>query len=340
MLPRRLRFTRGGLFFSLGALAVGAAAVHSGNNLLFLLLGAMVGMIALNGFVSERMLRGLRVTRVVPAGSPLQVPYPLVYHLANNKTRLPSLAISLRERGLDVHAFSLSISAGAQDTARCEVEFVKRGVYALDRLRIETSFPFGLFTKERRVSLPGELVIWPRTDRPTPDPFSAPGGKPSHTALATAGRPGARGEFESLREFRAGDDLRDVHWRSTARVGTPVVRTYLDDASESRWLVVDVQDTDASSVERALENLASVATRYAREGRSYGLIAGKTRVFPSTGNAHLEAVLDVLARVDVGPDEPSPADVPTGAAVFSSRNPEGLPKPDSPLDGGAPEVGA
>lgn len=324
MFPRRLRFTRGGFFFSLGALAVGGAAIHSGNNLLFLLLGAMVGMIALNGFVSERMLRGLRVTRVTPAGSPLQVPYPLVYHLTNTKTRLPSLAISLTERGLDVHAFSLSIPAGASETARCEVEFVRRGVYELDQLRIDTSFPFGLFTKERRVKLPGELVIWPRTDRPVRDPFTGLGGRASHSALARAGRPGARGEFESLREFREGDDTRDVHWRSTARVGTPIVRTYLDESSESHWLVVDVQGTNAAAVEEALENLASLATRYAREGRFFGLIAGSTRIFPSTGTAHLEAVLDVLARIDVGPTEPAPAEVPSGAAVFSSENPQGL----------------
>lgn len=324
MLPRRLRFTRGGLFFSLGALAVGGAAIHSGNNLLFLLLGAMVGMIAMNGVVSERILRDLRVTRVIPAGSPVQSPFPLVYQLSNRKARIPSFAIALRERGLDVHAFALSVAPGQTVTARCEVEFVRRGVYPLDALRIETSFPFGLFRKERRVDMPGELVIWPRTDRPAPDPFGGPGGRLKATGVASRGRPGARGEFESLREFREGDDPRDVHWRSTARSGSPIVRTYLDEASESRWLVLDVREEDSEAVERALENIASVATRFTREARSFGLLAGGTRIFPSTGNHHLEVVLDVLARIDVGPSEPALVDVPSDAAVYTAANPGGV----------------
>ena len=323
MLPRRLRFTRGGFFFSLGALAVGAAAIHSGNNLLFLLLGAMVGIIGLNGFVSEQMVRGLRVVRVLPAGSPLQDAFPLVYHITNTKRRLPSLVISLRERGLDVHAFATTIPAGESVTARCEVEFVKRGVYELDRIRVETSFPFGLFTKERRVGSPGGLVVWPRTDLPVPDPFGGPGGRIASAAAATGGRPSARGEFESLREFRDGDDPRDIHWRSTARVGSPIVRTYLDDASESRWLVVDVRDDDIESVESALESVASLATRYTRDGRSFGLITGSARIFPSTGNAHLESVLGVLARVDVGAAEPALTNVPSDAAVYSAKDPRG-----------------
>lgn len=323
LLPRRLRFTRGGLFFSGGALAVGAAAVHSGNNLLFLLLGAMVGMITLNGFVSEQMVRGLKVVRVLPAGSPVQVPFPLAYQVTNTKRRLPSLAVSFRERGLDVHAFALSLPPRESASARCDVRFVKRGVYPLDQIRIQTSFPFGMFTKERRTGPEDELVVWPRTDVPTPDPFGGSGGDVPAAGVAAGRRLGARGEFDSLREFRDGDDPRDVHWRSSARVGTPVVRTYLDDASESRWLVVDVHGADTDALEAALEHVASLATRYAREGRSFGLVAGSTRIFPATGNAHLEVVLGVLARVDVGPTEPALADVPPGAALFTAATPDG-----------------
>ncbi len=329
MFRRRLRFTRGGLFFSLGALAVGGAAIRSGNNLLFLLLGAMVGMIALNGILSEQMVRGLRIVRSLPPGSPVQVPFPLVYQITNAKARLSSFSISVWERGLDAHAFLLTIPAGSTQTARCEVEFVRRGVYPLDRVRIETAFPFGLFIKERRIKSPGELVVWPRTDLTSPDPFGGPGGR-LKAAAPTAGRPGARGEFESLREFRQGDDPRDVHWRSTARFGTPIVRTYLDEASESRWLVLDVREVDIEAAEIALANLASTATRFTREGRSFGLIAGSVRIFPSTGNAHLESVLDALARVDVGPTEPTLADVPTNAAVYSSDHPRGLAELSAP----------
>ena len=67
---RRLRYTRGGVLFTVGALTVGFAAVNTGNNLLYLLLGAVLGFIALSGWLSEQALRGLEVRRVVPEASP------------------------------------------------------------------------------------------------------------------------------------------------------------------------------------------------------------------------------------------------------------------------------
>ena len=63
---RRIRFTRSGALFAVGALAVGLAAVNTGNNLLYLILGAMLGAILVSGWLSERTIGGLRVHRYNP----------------------------------------------------------------------------------------------------------------------------------------------------------------------------------------------------------------------------------------------------------------------------------
>ncbi|MGB1780177.1 MAG: hypothetical protein ACPHQP_11530, partial [Longimicrobiales bacterium] len=60
---RRIRFTSGGVVFTVGTTAVGFAAMNTGNNLLYLLLGAMLGFIAVSGWLSEQAIRGLRVER-------------------------------------------------------------------------------------------------------------------------------------------------------------------------------------------------------------------------------------------------------------------------------------
>lgn len=323
LLPRRLRFTRGGVFFSLGALATGAAAVHSGNNLLFLLLGAMVGVILVSGVLSERVLRGLRVERNLPPGSPLQVPFPVRYRVRNTKRLWPSLAVTLTERGLTNEAFVMALSPGASCEVGTDVTFVRRGVYPLDVLVLSTAFPFGLFAKERRVKLAGELVVWPRTDLHPPDPWAAAGSGSNRRQGKQAGRPGARGEFETLREYRTGDDVRDIHWRSSARIGRPVVRSYLDEAGEVRWLALDTSGPDGEAAELALGNLASLARRLVHAGTPFGLLAGGRRIEPGRGLPHLETVLDVLARVDFESGGPAPDldDVPV--ATYSTSHPDG-----------------
>ena len=63
---RRIRFTSGGVVFTLGTIAVGFAAMNTGNNLLYLLLGSMLGFIAVSGWLSEQAIRGLRVERRAP----------------------------------------------------------------------------------------------------------------------------------------------------------------------------------------------------------------------------------------------------------------------------------
>ncbi len=64
----RIRFTRAGLVFTLGSFAVGFAAFNTGNNLLYLLFGSMLGLIVVSGWLSEQVIRDLTVYRRVPRG--------------------------------------------------------------------------------------------------------------------------------------------------------------------------------------------------------------------------------------------------------------------------------
>ena len=72
---------------------LGVAAIGTGNNLLFLLLGAMLGFITLSGWLSEQMLRKVEVRRRPPRGVTAGEPARVAYELANGKRRLPSFAV-------------------------------------------------------------------------------------------------------------------------------------------------------------------------------------------------------------------------------------------------------
>ncbi len=304
---RRVYFTRGGALFAIGAFAVGFAAMNTGNNLLFLLLGAMLGTIALSGWLSEQAIRSLRIRRLTSRGVPVQSPARVTYEVTNEKSRLPTLSVEIVEQGLHERAYLSRVGPGETVTVGCEHRFVQRGVYPLSTLTLTTSFPFGLFRKERDLEIPGELVIWPRTDRPV-RPVSAGGGRTRYRGKVEAGRAGARGEYRGLRGYRPGDDPRDIHWRSTARLGEPVIREYEEDSAETVWICLDTRPGPGEAVqERAVEVAASLAARFRRQGEGFGMAIGPRRVDAGSGAGQLERALDALARVEFTDSAPAPS---------------------------------
>lgn len=308
--PRRLRFSRAGWIFTVGTVVLGVAAIPTGNNLLFLMLGAMLGSIAISGVLSELVLRDLQVRRRVPREVVAGRAVRLTYELHNPRRRLPSYAIEVGELGAPGGSWVPAVEPNSTAVARVDATWARRGVHPLEGVTLATSFPFGLFRKERDLDLPAEVVVWPRTDRPVREPRVA-GERARRPGVTSLGTAGARGEYRGLREYRFGDDARDVHWRSTARHGSPVVREYERDQSQAFWLVVDLrlpvgQAPDAPLADAAAETAASIAAQAALRGRPFGLATVDTHVAPTAGPAQLERALDALARARFRPDAPPP----------------------------------
>lgn len=277
---------------------MGLAAINTGNNLLYLLLGAMLGAMAVSGWLSEQTLRSLRISRRLPTGVPVDREFRIRYEVTNRKRWLASFAVELSEGGLPGLALVPRVGPGETKPAHATNAFVQRGVYPLEALTLSTDFPFGLFRKQRDVSLPGEIIVWPRTDRVVSEQLLGPGHDPSITTPSPHAAAGPRGEFRSLREYRSGDDARDIHWRTSARLRRPVVREYERDAGDATWILLDASADPGPQAEIAVEIAASLCARAAHRRRPFALSAGPYLIEPGTGEAHLERALSALARVD------------------------------------------
>src|SRR5439155_1007210 len=81
--PRRLQFTREGKYFVGITIGVGFAAINTGNNLLYLLLGMMLSLIIASGIMSEVSLRGLKVVRQPPSRLHARRPFLMGIGLSN-----------------------------------------------------------------------------------------------------------------------------------------------------------------------------------------------------------------------------------------------------------------
>src|SRR5579859_6174929 len=170
--PRKLRLTRTGWWFSAGVLGVGFAAVNTGNNLLYFVLGMMLGAIVVSGILSERDLRDLEVERVVPADVRARTPATLAYRVSLQRRWMPALALSFRDIDERVRRARSPIDGERVELARLDAgsprrrsylrTFPRRGVRELGEVEVSTVFPFGLFRKSRRLEVGGSVRVRPR----------------------------------------------------------------------------------------------------------------------------------------------------------------------------------
>jgi uncharacterized protein (DUF58 family) len=314
--PRRLRLLRPGAFLLVGIFGLGLATLNTGNNLLYLLLGALLGLIVLSGVLSEEALRPLRVTRRSPRRATAGAPARIEYVISHAGSRTPAFALHVGERGWPA-AYVGVVEPGAQTSVRHQRTFERRGIIELTTVRLSTAYPFGLFMKSREFDSADRLVVWPRTDRPVPEsqPGSAPLARP--TATVAPSRVVGRAAYRGLRGYRQGDDPRDVHWRSTARAGELIVREFEGESSDDQWICLDIRGFDGGAAEEsAIEIAAALAARAARAGRRFAFLAGNVRVAFGTGSPQLARVLDALAAVRFNAEAMPPVPPPDADSLL------------------------
>lgn len=238
--PRKLKFTREGKYFLGITLGVGFAAINTGNNLLYLLLGMMLSLIIVSGVMSELSLRTLTVKRRLPVRAQVGRSHLVEIEVYNNKKQVPSYAIEVEDlragQPADKRCFFLKISPRSTQIAAYRRTPLRRGVERHTGFRIATRFPFGLFEKSREVQAPDELVIYPAVD-----PVRLPQrGQGDNTGDSGPMGRGAGEEIYALRNMRDGDDPRDIYWRKSTLPGLTVLRERAREMRHEIEIVVDV----------------------------------------------------------------------------------------------------
>ncbi len=155
----------------------------------------------------------------------------------------------------------LDLECGQQASIAMELTPLRRGVIRFDDLRILLPDPFGLFQRCLRVKAPpATLTVLPRR-YPLP-PIELPGGAAFKiSGEANTHSIGNSGEFLGLRDYRPGDPLRQIHWKSWAKTGRPIVKELEDSHCPRYGLIVDTLSIDRT--DHAFEEVISVAASFA-----------------------------------------------------------------------------
>jgi uncharacterized protein (DUF58 family) len=289
--PRRtIRPTRDGWWCLGAAVGLGFAAMNTGNNLLYLLASLLLGLVIVSGMLSEQSMRRLRVTPAVPDEIYAGRATVVGARLANRKRWLPSYSVALETGGRRLYVDRLR--AGDERLVTWEALFDARGRRRLPGVRLTTRFPFGLFVKAGRVLLDDEIVVFPAVralDAGWRRRLAAGGARPLR-------RRGRGHDVYNLRDYRAGDDPRLIHWRSSAKGGALVVRELeAETALDARIVLVGDGRGDPGRLEAALSEAASLAAHLIGADAAVELAGPGLHVPAGRGRAHRRRLLTALA---------------------------------------------
>ncbi|MBN1673423.1 MAG: DUF58 domain-containing protein [Kiritimatiellae bacterium] len=310
-----MRLTRGGatlLILILFALAVATP----GSAPLFIVLACMAALLAVNVPCALLAVRGVSVRRDHPShakeGAPIGVRLHVTNHSGTGRVLLRLYDSGPAPRGDEPVQIPL-LPGRRTETVSYTCNAGRRGVYRFRSCRVESSSPFGLVNARRRVRAESELVVYPLYYELMGATFPF---HKSYSGLTAApgSRPGEGPSFFGLREYRPGDPIRKIHWPSTVRARTVMVKEFEEDMHSSITILLDnyrpsvVGHGAATNLETAVRAAASLANYTLVNGHPTTLMSFDAetqflRIDRATGD--LTPVLDGLARLGTSTLDPA-----------------------------------
>jgi uncharacterized protein (DUF58 family) len=205
-------------------------------------------------------------------------------------------------RGADLLVAPLAPDGTARAAYRLPTD--RRGIVVIGPLEVMISDPFGLASSSTDAAGRAELTVFPRVDEILPVPHTS--GNDPHSGAEHPSALGRSGDdFYALRQYVVGDDLRKVHWPSTARRDELMVRQ-----DELPWqgrvtVLLDVRRSanTPASLELVVSAAASVVSASWRRGDLVRLVTTDGTDFGfAAGAPHVEAMMEHLAVVPSSPE--------------------------------------
>ncbi len=182
-----------------------------------------------------------------------------------------------------------------------------RGDLHFGDLHLRLSGPLGICARQQSVRMAQTVRVYPDLTALTRDALALT--RTSEEPSTRAQRRSAEGrEFESLREYRSGDDFRTIDWKATARRAKPMVRVYQPDRNQWVMILLDAGRHMAGRVSgrRKIDHAVDAALRLAKvsldKGDQVGVLSFATEIgsflAPRNGRDHLRSITESLYRVE------------------------------------------
>ncbi|MBQ3359524.1 MAG: DUF58 domain-containing protein [Microbacterium sp.] len=278
----------------------------------YAVLGAWLGLcvvLVVIDVVFSASPRSVTVTRRVPARARLGEAVPVSVAVHNHGSR--ELHALLRDAwqptaGAGTARQTLDIPSGERRRVDIPLLPRRRGELVSEFVVIRSRGPLGLAGRQAIHRVRGAIRVLPAfsSRKHLPSRLARLRELDGNTSIQVRGQ---GTEFDSLREYVRGDDVRSIDWRATARAGTTMLRTWRPERDRHVVIIIDTGRTAAARVgdgtraDAALEAALLLAALAARAGDHVHLLmydrVVRARVTGVEGNALLPALTDAMAPV-------------------------------------------
>jgi len=302
---REYKITLEGILFILVTFFIGFAAINTNTNLLYLIMSMMLSFFILSGFLSTSTLRGIEVKRLAVHHVSAQEDALVQMEIRNGKRRMSSYSLRMMDYlssgDLVGASYVFHIGPRSHKIQSYRVRFPQRGIYALDRIRIITRFPFGFFERALVFRQPQEILVYPQIIDVKP---VLEGAKVDLGEYET-GKKGYGHSLYGLREYTPTDSARHIHWKVSARTSKIMVREF--EKEEKKKVTLFLWNSTPSPIpaftyqafEKAVVYAASLAKFLIDREFQVQLVTAAGHVPFGMGTSHLYRILRALAIVQL-----------------------------------------
>ena len=313
--------TREGWMYFAAVTVVIFAAVNTANNLLYMVLSALLAVLLLSGFLSALNFRFLRMGARIPSHCFAREPFPISIQVHNEKYVFPTFSLHLEPAADSAFRFSTfyvpAVRRRRNTSEIGQAMLSKRGRYVLREVKVSSRYPFGFFLKDLNYAVEAECTCYPEI---IPQ---------DQMDLSVIDIQGSNQRFERglgldlymIRDYLPSDSARHVHWKASAKTSILKTREYA--AEESRRVVLAFDrfghPGDIEKFEQLVSYAASLAYHFVHSGIEVALVSDDWHSVHGNSQAALDSILQYLALVTMSAAAQSPVAHGAGAVKLSLR---------------------
>jgi len=286
-----LRLSKAGASYIALTLLTGFAAVNTGNNLLFLVVSALLAFMAVSGIFGWMNMHG-NVLRIELPDEMYDGRDTLVgVSLENRKSMMPTFLVRIRI-ALESVDFTLINQRGTQ-TEYVLMKFHGRGSRMLEEVEIQSPFPVNFFVRNKRFKLPHRFVVFP-APKFCRGSTSFEANKYSNEFFSRY--KGLDGDVQKISDYTGNEPLKFIHWRLSAKLNDLKVKEMTTGSSEP--FILEIDHLPGVNREESLSCGVFLVNRFMRLNRPVGLKKGGMVIKPALSREHRLKLLTELAVYD------------------------------------------
>lgn len=285
----KTRPTREGFFFVLLSLIIGFAALNTGNNLLYVVFGITLSLVAISGIVSMINISSIEISLDSHSDIYALTPGYLWISVKNKKSFIPSYSVTIEIQ--KSYYYLESLGAGENERMMVRSFFKDRGPCTLPSVSVSTRYPFGFFKKWVSSKSTEKILVFPKLSEKT-ESREFTGLKAGENISGVNGR---SSELKSLKNYSQGDSLRDIHWKISAKADRLITKQYFSENSRTVRIDFRPAQLNSSELEKYISQKASTYINFLKKGYDVEFVAPDKKFISVARNLRDKSVLTYLA---------------------------------------------